>query len=232
MFTKIKINPNLQSLLKDFKQKVNNKSVNKDKENAHQNLHYIQTEIGGDNQKKSVKKVLNFTGNFKNHSISTSNKLTDYSNLNPKKEETNSKEKKLIDNPVNNIVQTEGNNTVLTKLNSFNKSNITNSTIERFSTLTSFFSGRTDTENKLSSPKLQKLLSSDKPVGINYKLIKQKLGNTTREKKDILFNKADAEFSIEDATKIKEKIFSFCKRNLFSIHEVTRNLCLDKFQPI
>jgi hypothetical protein len=218
MFTKIKINPNLQFLIKDFKQKVNNKSVNKDRETPSQNLHYVQTETN-ESSRKMTKKVLNFTGNFKNHSISTSNKLNENSQVQSKHENSISKEKKLFENPaLTTIVQTEANTSSASKINNFTKLNNLHTLSDRFNTLSNFFN-KNAVETTISSPKLQKLISADKTNTINYRLVKTKLG-ATKEKKEILFNKNETVFNIDDNTNIKEKIFNFCKRNLFTINEV------------
>ena len=219
MFTKIKINPNLQFLLKDFKQKVNNKSLNKDRDtNNFQGI----TQTEGNDKAKHPKKIINFTGNLKNHSISNSNK-NEYSQ-NHKNESSVSRDKKLFENPILSILHTETNNHSSNKLNTFNKSNLGN-TNERLTTLTSFFNKN---EMKVSSPKLHKLLSCEKHNSINYKLVKPKIVvNQLKDKKDIIFNKNETVFNIDDISNLKEKIFSFCKRNLYIIKEVINFIKLD-----
>lgn len=216
MFTKIKINPNIQFLIKDFKHKVINKSVNKDRENTLKKIHYTQTEAS-DNPRKPTKKVLNFTGNYKNHSISSSNKVTDYSQVQTKPDTSTSKERKRFDTSVQPLL-TDG-NIAPKKFGSVTKPNIASSGMERFNTLTSFFNKNSVAE-KVSSPKLQKIISTEKGNTFNYRMVKPKLGSS-REKKDVTFNKNEMVFPIDDPIKIKEKIFNFCKRNLFSITEVT-----------
>ena len=225
MFTKIKINPNLQNILKDFKQKlkVNNKSVNQIADKSNVNTKYLQTECSNNDTMKLPKKVLNLPGNYKNHSISTSNRQNDYSQITQNRKNDNSiSNRKLIENnPILSILQTETNN-FSNKINFFNKSNNLNipaNNNDKFTTLTSFFNKNSEKRN--ISPRLQKMVSSEKPNSINYKLIKPTFGTTKNsEKKDNLFTKKETIFNIDNASKIKEQIFNFCKKNMFAIKEV------------
>jgi hypothetical protein len=217
MFTKIKINPNIQVLLKDFKRKLNTHSDNKDREYTNNLNNIMQTEVN-DVSKKQGRKIINFKGNMKNHSISNSNKLSDYSNFMQKPDTSLSKEKKLIDNPVVNILQTETNTNSTKKINSFNKSNVYNAS-DRISTLSALYS-KNKLENRASSPRLQKIITSEKTNQNNCRIVNPRINISNRDNNDLMYSKQEAFFNIEDVKNIKEKIFSFCKRNLFNINEV------------
>ncbi len=218
MFTKIKINPNIQVLLKDFKRKLNTHSDNKDREYTNNLNNIMQTEVN-DVSKKQGRKIINFKTNMKNHSISNSNKLSDYSHILQKPDTSLSKEKKLMESPVVNILQTETNTNSTKKINSFNKSNVYNAS-DRIATLSALYS-KNKVDNRASSPKLQKIITSEKTNQYNCRIVNPRINISNRDNNDILYNKQEAFFNIEDIKNIKDKIFSFCKRNLFDINEVT-----------
>ena len=217
MFTKIKINPNIQVLLKDFKRKLETHSDNKDRDYQNNLNNIMQTEVN-DVSKKQGRKVINFKENLKNHSISNSNKLNEYSNIMQKPDSSLSKEKKLIENPVVNILQTETNTNSSKKINSFNRSNVYNVS-DRISNLSTLYSKK-KLENRESSPKLQKIITTEKTIAYNCRIVNPRINISNRDNKEIMYSKQESCFNIEDIKNIKDKIFSFCKRNLFTINEV------------
>ena len=214
IFTKIKINPNLQFLIKDFKKKIrsNNKSINKDKEISR---NYNITHTQGDEKEIKVKQGLKITGNIRNHSTALSNQLNEFS-IFLKNESSISKDKRAFDNPVYPILNTETNNNSSKKLNYFNKSNLIITNSEKETKLTSF--ANTNVEDKEVSPKLN---SKEKQNSFKYNLIQPKLTTTMiSNKKKVLLKNNELVFAINDIKNIKEKISLFCKRNFFTINEV------------
>ena len=214
IFTKIKINPNLQFLIKDFKKKIrsNNKSINKDKEISR---NYNITHTQGDEKEIKVKQGLKITGNIRNHSTALSNQLNEFS-IFLKNESSISKDKRAFDNPVYPILNTETNNNSSKKLNYFNKSNLIITNSEKETKLTSF--ANTNVEDKEGSPKLN---SKEKQNSFKYNLIQPKLTTTMiSNKKKVLLKNNELVFAINDIKNIKEKISLFCKRNFFTINEV------------